>query len=95
MHKKVRGGRDALKEIGYFIQGVVSKHIPAVNAKTKPLLQLIDESWTRNPPLCSGQRAHEQVRQIRWSPGGAQRVLQARAVVIDGRLGSGAINLVA
>ena len=40
----MRGGRDALKEIGYFIQGVVSKHIPAVNAKMKPLLQPIDAS---------------------------------------------------
>ena len=46
VHEKVRGLRDAFKEIGYFIQRVVSKHIPAVNAKMKPLLQLVDEFQT-------------------------------------------------
>jgi hypothetical protein len=115
VHEKVRGARDALKEIGYFIQGVVSEHTPAVNAKMKPLSQLIAEFRAPRTPSaiddrlsallegstnleflsgidgqCSGQRAHE-----RWSPRGAQRALQARAVVIYGRLDSGAINLVA
>ncbi|MFZ3325198.1 MAG: hypothetical protein WA231_04585 [Methylocella sp.] len=120
MHEKVRGARDAQKEIGYFIQGVVSEHTPAVNAKTKPLSLLIAEFRAPRTPSaiddrlsallegstnleflsgidgqCSGQRAHEQFRQMRWSPRGAQRALQARAVVIYGRLDSGAINLVA
>jgi hypothetical protein len=35
------------------------------------------------------------LRQMRWSPRGAQRLLQARAAVIDGRLKAGAINLAA
>jgi len=46
VHEKVRGARDAFKEIGYFILDVVSKHAPAVNAKMKPLLQLVDEFQT-------------------------------------------------
>ena len=35
------------------------------------------------------------LQQMRWSPRGAQRVLQARAAVIDGRLKAGAFNLAA
>ena len=35
------------------------------------------------------------LRQMRWSPRGAQRVLQARAAVIDRRLKFGAISLAA
>lgn len=35
------------------------------------------------------------LQQMRWSPRGAQRVLQARAAVIDGRLRAGAISLAA
>ena len=32
------------------------------------------------------------LRQMRWSPRGAQRVRQARTAVIDGRLRAGAIS---
>jgi hypothetical protein len=32
---------------------------------------------------------------MRWSPRGAQRVLQTRAAVIDGRLRAGSLNLAA
>ena len=35
------------------------------------------------------------LRQMRWSPRGAQRVLQARAAVFDGRLKAGAFHLAA
>ncbi len=35
------------------------------------------------------------LQQMRWSPHGAQRVFQARAAVIDGRLKAGAFNLAA
>jgi hypothetical protein len=35
------------------------------------------------------------LRQMRWSPCGAQRVLQARAAVIDGRLSAGILRLAA
>jgi len=42
----VRETRDALKEIGYFIQDVVSGHTPAINARMKRFLQLIDEFRT-------------------------------------------------
>jgi hypothetical protein len=35
------------------------------------------------------------LQQMRWSPRGAQRVLQARAAVIDRRLKAGAISLAA
>jgi hypothetical protein len=35
------------------------------------------------------------VRQMRWSPHGAQRVLQARAKVISGRLNAAAFDLAA
>jgi len=118
----VREARDALKEIGYFIHGVVSEHTRAINAKMKRFLQLIEEFRTyltlnqsymidycqrywKGLPI-SSSRAESTVnvlvnarmnklRQMRWSPRGAQRVLQARAAVIDGRLGSGAINLAA
>ena len=34
-------------------------------------------------------------RQMRWSPRGAQRVLQVRAAVLDGRFGHQAIQLAA
>ncbi len=34
-------------------------------------------------------------RQMRWSPSGAQRVLQARVTVIDGRLRDGRLKLTA
>jgi hypothetical protein len=39
----VRETRDALKEIGYFIHGVVSEHSHAINAKMRRFLQLIEE----------------------------------------------------
>ena len=42
----VRDPRDALKEIGYFIHGVVSKDTRAINAKMKRFLQRIDECRT-------------------------------------------------
>ena len=38
--------RDALREIRYFIQGVVSEHTPAINAKMKRFLNIIDELAT-------------------------------------------------
>jgi hypothetical protein len=34
-------------------------------------------------------------RQMRWTPLGAHRVLQVRAAVVDGRLGSGQLNAAA
>jgi hypothetical protein len=35
------------------------------------------------------------LRQMRWSPRGAHRLLQTRAAVIDGRLKAGTISLAA
>jgi hypothetical protein len=34
-------------------------------------------------------------RQMRWSPKGAQRVLQARVAILDGRLRNGCLKLIA
>ncbi|WP_156964682.1 hypothetical protein [Methylocapsa aurea] len=42
----VRETRDALKQIGYFIHGVISEHSRAINAKMKRFLQLIEEFRT-------------------------------------------------
>jgi hypothetical protein len=44
---------------------------------------------------CPGQQAHEQTSTMRWSPKGAQRVLQTRVAVLDGRLQDGRLSLVA
>ena len=118
----VRETRDALKEIGYFIHGVVSEHSHAINAKMRRFLQLIEEfqnylelnqcsmidccrRYWKGLPI-SSSRAESTVnflvnarmnklRQMRWSPCGAQRVLQARAAVIDGRLSAGILRLAA
>jgi len=116
----VRETRDALKEIGYFIHGVVSEDTRAINAKMKRFLQRIDECRTylklnqpsmidycqrylKRLPIFSS-RAESTVnvlvnarmkkhQQMRWSTCGAQRVLQARAFVIDGRLRAGSLIL--
>lgn len=114
--------RDALRETRYFVQGAVSEHTPAINARMRRCLNLIDELATylklnggsmvdycrrywKGEPV-SSSRAESMVnllvnarmnklRQMRWSPRGAQRLLKARAAVIDGRLKAGAINLAA